>query len=142
MKHPSMFPPWRLWLALCLWGLGHVAWAGVVVIAHPALRKVDLVTLQRIYTGKVIEVGGVAVQPVNLHAGVPVRQRFLNEFLQQSDDTYQAYWTVRRYVGKGTPPRELGSAAEVISYVQNTAGAIGYVDDADNPPAALVLMRR
>jgi hypothetical protein len=133
---------WRAALAVCLWALIGSAWAGVVIIAHPGLRKVDAVTVQRIYSGKVIDVVRVPVQPVNLPAGAAVRQRFLAEYLQLNDEGYKAYWTVRRYVGKGTPPRELGSAADVISYVQTTAGAIGYVDEADNPPTALVLMRR
>jgi ABC-type phosphate transport system substrate-binding protein len=118
------------------------AWAGVVVVAHPSVRKLDLATVQRIYTGKVIEVGGQAVNPVNLHAGQGTRQRFLNDYLQLTDDSYLAYWTVRRYVGKGVPPRELASVAEVIAYVQSTPGAIAYLDELDAPPALSIVLRK
>jgi ABC-type phosphate transport system substrate-binding protein len=118
------------------------AWAGVVVVAHPTMHKLDLQTVQRIYTGKVIEVSGQAITPVNLRAGVPTRQRFLSDYLQQTDDTYLAYWTVRRYVGKGVPPRELATVADVVSYVQATPGAIAYLDEADAPPNLNVVLRK
>lgn len=118
------------------------AMAGVVVVAHANVHKLDQATVQRIYTGKVIETGGVSVTPVNLKAGQPLRQRFLSDYLQQTDDAYVAYWTVRRYVGKGAPPRELGSVAEVISHVQNTPGAIAYLDEADVPATMNVVLRK
>jgi ABC-type phosphate transport system substrate-binding protein len=118
------------------------AMAGVVVIANPNVHKLDQATVQRIFTGKVIDVGGVAVSPVNLHVGQPSRQRFLTDYLQQTDDAYVAYWTVRRYVGKGVPPREFATAAEVISYVQSTPGAVGYLDEADVLSSLNVVFRK
>lgn len=129
---------WLLSLAL----LAAPAMAGVVVVAHANMHKLDLPTLQRIYTGKVIEVGGVSVSPINLKAGQPLRQRFLADYLQQTDDAYVAYWTVRRYVGKGVPPRELPTVADVISYVQTTPGAVAYLDEADVPASMNVVLRR
>lgn len=129
---------WLLSLAL----LAAPTMAGVVVVAHANMHKLDLPTLQRIYTGKVIEVGGVSVAPVNLKAGQPLRQRFLADYLQQTDDAYVAYWTVRRYVGKGVPPRELPTVADVISYVQSTPGAVAYLDESDVPATMNVVLRK
>jgi hypothetical protein len=119
------------------------AWAGpVVVVGHATVRKLDAGTVQRIYTGKVIEVDGVAVMPVNLRPGQNLRQRFLQDYLQQAEDAYTGYWTVRRYIGKGTPPRELATVAEVLAFVQNTPGAVAYMDEADVPPHVNVVLRR
>lgn len=117
-------------------------WAGVVVVANANVHKLDTVTVQRIYTGKVIEVAGVTVTPVNLHAGHALRQRFLSDYLQQSEDNYLAYWTVRRYVGKGAPPRELSNVPEIIAFVQNTPGAVAYLDEADVPASMNVVLRK
>jgi ABC-type phosphate transport system substrate-binding protein len=121
---------------------GSLSWAGVVIVGHPALRKLDLQTVQRIYTGKVVEVDGVPVQPINAPPGQLLRQRFLSDYLQQNEGSYVAYWTVRRYVGKGAPPRELTPVAEVLSQVASTPGAIAYVDEADVTSAVSVLLRR
>ncbi|MBI5924499.1 MAG: hypothetical protein HY836_02770 [Aquabacterium sp.] len=118
------------------------ALAGVVIVAHPNVHKLDQPTVQRVFTGKVIEVGGVTITPVNLRVGQPLRLRFLTDYLQQTDDAYVAYWTVRRYVGKGVPPREFTTVAEVISYVQSTPGAVAYLDEADVPPSMNVVLRK
>jgi ABC-type phosphate transport system substrate-binding protein len=100
----------------------------VLVIGHPSLPKLDATTVQRLYTGRTIEVAGQPVTVVNAAPGSALRQRFLAIFLQQDDEQYRAYWTVRRHVGKGVPPRDLASSAEVIGFVQGTPGAVGYID--------------
>jgi ABC-type phosphate transport system substrate-binding protein len=113
----------------------------VLVIGHAALPKLDTATVQRLYTGRAVEVAGVGITVVNAVPGSALRQRFLTLYLQQDDDQYRAYWTVRRHVGKGVPPREMGSNAEVINFVQNTPGAVGYIDAADLRPGLNVLVR-
>ncbi|HEY0664540.1 MAG TPA: hypothetical protein VGD24_00550 [Gallionella sp.] len=117
---------------LLLLAFGH-AQAAVVVIGHRDLGKVDTHTMQKIYTGKVIEVGGIKVTPVNITPSA-LRDRFLNAFLNQDDEKYTAYWTVRRYIGKGIPPRELDNPKAVIEFVRATPGAIGYIDEKDVSP--------
>jgi ABC-type phosphate transport system substrate-binding protein len=114
---------------------------GVVVIGHPSLSRLDVATLEKIYTGRVIEVGGIAVKPVNANSGSAVRNRFLQIYLNEDEDKYTAYWTVRRYIGKGASPRELNSTADVINFVKSTPGAIGYIDEADVQPGINVLLK-
>lgn len=131
-------------LAAALLGLSVPARAAddtLVVVANAALRGLDAEALKRIYTGRMIELDGQALRPVNLPPGQAVRKRFLTAVLQQEEDDYLAYWTVRRYVGKGAPPRELPTAAEVVNYVRATPGAIGYLDAADLKPGLTVVLR-
>ena len=133
------------WLAvagLCVWLASPWAHAGVVVVAHASVRKLDPLMVQRIYTGRMVEAGGQALLPVNYPAGNVLRQRFLSDFLQQDEDRYTAYWTVRRYVGKGVPPRELSTSGETILYVLNTPGAVAYLDESDVPPGMNVVAGR
>ncbi len=117
------------------------AQSGVVVIGHAGLERIDPATVQRIYTGRVVDLAGVSLKPCNVSAGDPVRERFLHTYLKQDDENYIAYWTVRRYIGKGVPPKELPNAAEVIRYVQSTPGAIGYIDESSVIPGLNVLAR-
>ena len=113
----------------------------VLVIGHAGLPRLDTAILLRLYTGRAVEVNGSPVTVVNAPAGSALRQRFLAQVLQQDDDQYRAYWTVRRHVGKGVPPRELASAAELIAFVQATPGAVGYIDAADLRPGVHVVAR-
>ena len=114
---------------------------GVVVIGNANLRRVDANTIAKIYTGKIIEVDGVPVTAINANSGSAVRNRFLQAYLKQDEDKYTAYWTVRRYIGKGASPRELTRSADVINFVNSTPGAIGYIDEADVEPGINVLLR-
>jgi len=114
---------------------------GVVVIGNANLIRLDATTLEKIYTGKVIEVEGKPVTAVNANSGSTIRNRFLQVYLNQDEDKYTAYWTVRRYIGKGASPREMSSSADVINFVTSTPGAIGYIDEADVPPGVNVLLK-
>lgn len=113
---------------------------GVVVIAH-APMKLDAEAVRRVFTGRLIELDGQPVRPVNLAPGEPARRRFLASVVQQSEEDYLAYWTVRRYIGKGVPPRDLATQAEVIDYVLRTPGGIGYIDAAALRPGLNIVLR-
>lgn len=120
---------------------GTCAADGVVVIGHPNVKRLDGQTVARIYTGRVIEVDGISITAVNANRGSAVRDRFLQVFLNQDEDKYTAYWTVRRYIGKGASPRELSKASDIIRFVTSTPGAIGYIDETDIQPGLNVLLR-
>ena len=153
----------RPWLAGLLPGIG-LAWALVlapmlglvlalapaparaadpvpVLIGHPGLVAVDAGAVARIYTGRMIDLAGQPVTAVNAPPGSALRQRFLALYLQQDEGQYHAYWTVRRHIGKGAPPRELATAAEVIAYVQATPGAVGYIDASEARPGLNIIAR-
>ncbi|MBC7860369.1 MAG: hypothetical protein H7Z39_16670 [Burkholderiaceae bacterium] len=117
-----------------LFALSGAAQAAVLVIGHANVPKLDPATVQKIFTGKAIEVAGVAVTPVNASPGNGARGRFLQTYLNQDEEKYTAYWTVRRYIGKGAPPKELASAADVIAYVQANPGSVGYIEEGDLKP--------
>lgn len=114
---------------------------GIVVIAHAGVPGIDSTTLEKIYTGRVIEVNGVFVTPVNASAGSDAKSRFLHAYLHEDEDKYTAYWVVRRYIGKGASPREFSSSAEIIKFVNATPGAVGYINEADLQPGINVLLR-
>jgi hypothetical protein len=114
----------------------------IVVIGNSNVPKMDAVTIQKVYTGKVISVSGINVTPVGVKPGMSARNLFLHGFLNQDEEKYTAYWTVRRYIGKGAPPAELASDADVINYVQSTPGAVGYIDEAALKPGMNVIARR
>lgn len=114
---------------------------GIVVIGNSNVANLDTATLQRIFTGKAIQVDGVSVTAVNSTSGSALRNRFLQSYLNEDDDKYVAYWIKRRYAGLGAPPRELSSSNAIINYVKVTPGAIGYIDEAELEPGLNVLIK-
>lgn len=117
------------------------AGGGVVVIGHPNLTSLDATTLEKVYTGRIIEVNGIAVTAINANSGSALRNRFLQFYLHQDEDKYTAYWVVRRYIGKGAPPREIAGSAAVLDFVRSTPGAIGYIEESDVQPGVNVLLK-
>ncbi len=122
-------------------GLAGAAGDEIVVIGHPSLPKTDRVTLQRLYTGRIVSINQQAVVPINLPAGTAAREEFLQSVMEQNEEQYTGYWLVRRYVGKGASPMELGSVDEVLKYIAVTPGAVGYVPASKVPPGSNVIFR-
>lgn len=131
-----------LLLSLLLGGLVAAAGDDLVVIGHSSLPKTDRVTLQRLYTGRIVSIGAQTVTPLNLPPGSAARDDFLQMVMEQNEEQYTGYWLVRRYVGKGSPPRELGSIDEVVKHVLANPGAVGYVPLSKVPPGANVIFKR
>jgi ABC-type phosphate transport system substrate-binding protein len=71
--------------------------------------------------------GGQHVKPVDLAKSSPVRLAFTKEVLGKSMGALEQYWTQAVFSGRAIPPPEKRSDAEVVAYVRDTPGAIGYV---------------
>ena len=112
-----------------------------VVIGHASVGPLSASTLRRLYTGRAIEVDGRPVSVVNASAGSTLREHFLEAVVDTDDQKYIAYWIVRRHVGKGVPPPELKTAAEVIEFVRQTPGGIGYIAASELRPGLNIVFR-
>lgn len=138
---PSLF----LRLFFGLWLLPILAHAGeVVVVGGSNLPKLDVKTIGRLYTGKTTAISGINLTVINAKNSSPVRGRFLEAYLEQDNDKYEAYWTVRRYIGQGTPPAEVGSTAELFRMIQANPNTIGYIDEAElhSAPQGVAVLAR
>ena len=67
------------------------------------------------------------IEPVNLDADSDTRQAFAKSVHGKSVNAIKAYWQKKIFTGKGVPPVEKKSDAEVIAFVKENSGAIGYV---------------
>ena len=107
--------------------------AGIVVISHASFKipsdRLDKAVLARLYTGRLVLLDGIPVQPINLEPGNSNRLYFIKNILQQTDDEYIAYWLVRKAIGKGMPPLEVNGQEEMINIIRATPNSIGYVDE-------------
>jgi ABC-type phosphate transport system substrate-binding protein len=70
---------------------------------------------------------GENVKPVDLGKGSPVRVSFTREVLGRTMAAVEQYWTQSVFSGRAIPPPEKRSDAEVLAYVRENPGAIGYV---------------
>lgn len=75
---------------------------------------------------------GEKVIPIDQSASSAVRGDFSKAALGKSVSAIKSYWQQYVFSGSGTPPIEKGSDAEVIEFVKNNAGAIGYISSTTN----------
>ncbi|HSM93182.1 MAG TPA: hypothetical protein VLT47_09860 [Anaeromyxobacteraceae bacterium] len=75
---------------------------------------------------------GEHVKPVDLAKGSPVRAAFTKDVLGRSVGAIEQYWTQSVFSGRAVPPPEKRTDAEVIAFVRETPGAIGYVSAGAN----------
>ncbi|MDP5041401.1 MAG: phosphate ABC transporter substrate-binding protein [Paraglaciecola sp.] len=106
--------------------------AEVVLIVHPSNdASIDAKTAQRIFLGKENKFSnGKEALPINQVPESASRASFDTDTLGRSSTQVAAYWSKLVFTGKGIPPKEVNSDAEVIAIVSGNQDAVGYVDSA------------
>jgi ABC-type phosphate transport system substrate-binding protein len=64
---------------------------------------------------------------VDLKQDTAARDSFSHDVLGRDVASVRRYWAQLVFSGRGVPPPELDSEADVVKYVASHAGAIGYV---------------
>ena len=121
----------KIVLVASLIAISQLANAGVAVITNPAVKEIGLSKskLADIYLGKLKRfANGTKIQPVDLPTNNDAHKKFYSEVIQKSDSTVNRYWAKLKFSGKGTPPKVIDDPREVIRWVSNNKGAVGYID--------------
>ena len=105
--------------------------AAVAVITHPDVKDIGFSKnkLAKIYLGKLKKhSNGQHIKAVDLPASSKTYKKFYKVVVKKSHAAINRHWSKLKYTGKGKPPKTLASTKEVIKWVANTEGAIGYID--------------
>ena len=70
---------------------------------------------------------GIPIAPMEPSGKSAVRQRFTLETYGKPVIAISAYWQQMIFGGKAVPPPEKSSDAEIVAFVRDTPGAVGYV---------------
>ncbi len=116
----------------------------IAIIVH---RKNPLSSLtesdvMRLYLGKTRAFPNqTPARPVSLSNGVSPRREFDARILNRNPNQIRAYWAQQIFTGRGTPPREFGSATDVREFVANHPDAVGFMDAAAVDGSVKVVLR-
>lgn len=121
----------RIAVVAMVMGFSTSVFADVVVIVNPKNATTSLTAEQvsNIYLGKSSSFpgGGTAVM-ADLPESAPARETFYTKATSKTAAQVRAIWSRIVFSGKGQPPRELASAAEVKKFVASNPDAIGYIE--------------
>jgi ABC-type phosphate transport system substrate-binding protein len=70
---------------------------------------------------------GQNARPVDQDEASPVRRLFSNAVHRMDVPSVKSFWQELVFSGKGDPPPERPSDADVVAFVRSTPGALGYV---------------
>jgi ABC-type phosphate transport system substrate-binding protein len=100
------------------------AFAEVVVVVNPA--NADAVSKDQIasvFLGK-----STALTPLDQADGSAIRGEFYKKVADKDAAQAKALWAKLVFTGKATPPKELGSSADVKKAIAANPKAIGYIE--------------
>ena len=70
---------------------------------------------------------GRKILPVDLDESSMIRKNFSLKIHKKKVSAIKAYWQKQIFTGRGVPPPEKVSDKEILKYVQDHQGAIGYI---------------
>ena len=120
-------------LLLALFGLARADELWVIANPEITLSPADI---KEVYLGEKQFGGSIKLQPVDNAAS---QQAFLSLVLGMTGARYRSSWLKKSFRDALNPPVELPGDAAVLSFVQRTPGAVGYVR---TKPAGVVVVEK
>ena len=115
--------------ALCAGSVGAFAQVAVVVGAKSPVATMTADQVSSIFLGKSSTLpSGATALPTDLPDSAGTRELFYTKVTGKSSAQVKAAWSRLVFSGKATPPKELGSAADVKKFVASNPDAIGYIE--------------
>lgn len=110
--------------------LGAMAFGGdyvVIVNSASPLGDISSADLKRVYTGKIVDIGGTQVTIANLSLDNPAAESFLMEITGKSSSDYKSHWMALQIRGGSTAPLVKKTPEEMVAFVKESVNNIGYV---------------
>lgn len=111
----------------------------VIVSNDNPLTSVSKADLKRVYTGKMNNINGNTVNPVNISLNDPAATSFLDEIVGMGVADYKSFWLAEQIRGGSSAPSVKNSADDMLSHIKSNTNAIGYIPKGSNPDGVKVL---
>ncbi len=130
-------------VCLCLFlSLSNLGYSDIVVIGNMNAPELSKKLAKQIFLKKVdVLPNGVTATPIDLTDNNDIKWYFYQKIAGKKPAQVHSYWSRAVFSGRGNPPDQVNSAAELKSKLLTDAGAIGYLDEKDVSPDMKVLLR-
>jgi hypothetical protein len=105
-----------------------------VVNKESKLVSVSAADLKRLYTGRLTQLEGVKLVPVNQALDSEPAEKFLKTWVGMTSSEYKEYWVAQQVKGGGVAPMIQKTATNVRMMVGQIPGGLGYLypEEADS----------
>ncbi|HNW11906.1 MAG TPA: phosphate ABC transporter substrate-binding protein [Candidatus Rifleibacterium sp.] len=109
--------------------IGHAEGEEVLVITNSGVAQSEISAkdLGNMFLGKKSSwEGGMKAVPVTLESG-DTHEKFLKLYIKKSSSQFSTFWKQAVFTGQGIPPKSVSSEADVVKFVSENPGAVGYI---------------
>lgn len=116
----------------------------VMVIANPSVpaESLDPEAIKNIFLGKTAKWDNNDMVTIVVSENVEVHKKFLDKYIQRTDNQFTNVWRQNLFTGKGKQPVKAASLEELVDYVSKTPGAIGYISTDVTLPANIKVLAK
>ena len=120
---------------------GGTAAAGVIIIVNEEVSQseLDRETVKSIYLGKKSQWDNGDTIYKSILTVDRVHEEFLTRFVGKSPARYQTFLKHTVFTGTGVPPRSFSTEEDLLRFVSETPGAIGYIEVSTPHPGVKVI---
>ncbi len=110
-----------------------------IIICNKSVTEdsLDAGDLERIYLGKKSKWNDNKKIKLTMLRGKAetkeIHESFLKKYVHKTMSQFGHYWASLSFTGKGIPPKPFETESDLIKYVSETEGAIGYVRSSTQP---------
>lgn len=103
--------------------------ADVAVIVNTTNNNpIDESFIKKVYLGKAKSFeDGAKIEMYTLGDADAATVEFREKVLNKTNSQYKSYWSKLVFTGKGTPPKEMSNANEMINEVKRNTNTIGFI---------------
>lgn len=125
----NQFKRWAFLAGLALASMAAQAQVAVIVNAKSGTASMTADQVASIFLGKSNTLpSGATAAAVDQAESAAIREQFYSKVTGKQAAQVKAAWSRIVFSGKGTPPKEMASSAEVKKFVASNPDAIGYIE--------------
>jgi len=98
----------------------------IVANANVPAKDIKKSDIEPIFVGNTGKIGDVRLEIAILQGGA-VHESFLKNYIKKTSSQFLSSWKKLVFSGKAKMPKEFKTEEELVKYVAETAGAIGYI---------------
>jgi len=115
-------------LEVCQANPGHCGKLSVIVNPSNPITEISFSDLVAIYKGKkTLFEGNGAIMPIDYGDNSPCKKKFYRLFLHRDIEKMKRYWVRMIFSGNGSPPAMMKNSSQVLDFIANNTGGIGYL---------------
>lgn len=130
-------------LCLCLFlSFSNLSNSDIVIVGNLNAPELSKKLAKQIFLKKIdVLPNGVTATPIDLTDNNDVKWNFYQKIAGKKPAQIHSYWSRAVFSGRGSPPDQVHSVAELKRRLSKDTGAIGYIDEKDVSADMKVLLR-